>query len=247
VSGKSTPDSYPTLGQLVAERPARSKVFEKLGIDFCCGGKRTLDAACAEKGLDPHTVLLILQAFEGPDATAPSSALEKNWLRAPLGELCDHIERTHHDYLRAELPQLAALAAKVAKAHGERHPELKQVERIFHAFREELAQHMRKEEMVLFPIVRELEHAESLPQFHCGTVDNPIRVMEMEHESAGSALKQIRQLTGDLTPPKDACHSYADLLKRLAHLEQDLRQHVHKENNILFPRAAELEKSLAAK
>jgi regulator of cell morphogenesis and NO signaling len=241
----TTQTEKPTIGQLVAESPSRSRVFEKLEIDYCCGGKRTLDEVCREKGLDPDTVYRLLQAFDAA-AGVETAAPEKDWLHAPLTELCDHIERTHHAYLKEELPRLAELVAKVARVHGDHQPHLRQVEQIFNAFFGELHQHMQKEECVLFPMVRELEKAKHLPAFHCGTVENPIQVMELEHEHAGNALFDMRNLTSGFTPPAEACNSYRAMLQRLAHLEHDMHQHVHKENNILFPRAAALEKKLGS-
>lgn len=227
-----------TVGQLVAERPARSKVLEKFGIDYCCGGKRELDDVCAELGLDPAVVQ---HELDQCDKTAPA---DKDWLNAGLTELCDHIEQTHHKYLTEELPALAQLVEKVASVHGENHPGLREVARIYAELREELELHKQKEEQILFPFIRELEKATEMPCFHCGSVAHPIAVMEQEHDRAGSAIHQIRALTHDFKVPEDACNSYRAMLHRLAHFEEDLHQHVHKENNILFPRAVALEQKL---
>jgi regulator of cell morphogenesis and NO signaling len=229
-----------TVGQLVAENPARSRVFERLGIDYCCGGKRTLDTVCAEKGLNPQEVLRELNS-----CVQSGNSNERDWLHASLTELADNIEQTHHAFLKSELPRLAELIAKVAKVHGAAHPEIVKVHEIFQQFRAELEQHMQKEELILFPICRQLTAATSLPGFHCGSICNPIRVMELEHEAAGTALHAFRQLTNDYALPDGVCRSYQAMLAGLADIESDMHQHVHKENNVLFPRAIELEAALS--
>lgn len=231
----------PTVGQLVAEKPARSRVFERLGIDYCCGGKKSLDTVCAEKGLNPQDVMRDLDACEVSISDA------RDWLHASLGELADHIEKTHHALMKRELPRMAELIARVARVHGSQHPEIVKVEEIFHHFRAELEQHMQKEEQILFPICRQLESATSLPAFHCGSICNPIRVMESEHNDAGAAMRAFRQLTNGYTLPEGVCRSYQAMLAGLADIESDMHQHVHKENNILFPRAIDLETKLTNK
>jgi regulator of cell morphogenesis and NO signaling len=229
-----------TVGQLVTEHPDRSRIFERLGIDYCCGGKRSLKDACERLNLDPSAVL---RELESADA-AGSIEEETDWSTAPLGELVDHIVTTHHGYLREALPRLAYLAARVATVHGEAHPELRKLQRVYNAFQRELDQHMEKEERVLFPLCRELETARVLPEFHCGSVNLPILRMMVEHQDAGDALARMRELTNDFTPPADACNTYRAMLAGLAELERDMHQHVHKENNILFPRAAAAEAAL---
>ena len=228
-----------TLGELVAERPERSKVFERLGLDYCCGGKRSLEDACREKGLDRASVMAELEACEKNEGVEPS------WQTASIAELCGHIEQTHHAYLKAELPALQALVSKVLGAHGQNHPELYRVAELVGRLREELESHLLKEEQILFPMCRELERAQALPEFHCGSVGNPIRVMEYEHDQAGDAVHQIRRLTAGYAVPTGACNSYRAMLARLEALELDLHQHVHKENNILFPRVQKLEADLS--
>lgn len=229
-----------TVGQLVVEKPSRARVFEGLGIDYCCGGKKPLELACAEKGLSIDGVLEKLRVAEEP------AAAERDWSQATLSELADHIEATHHAYLRTELPRLDYLTQRVLNAHGSRHPELAALRDVFLAFQDELASHMMKEEHILFPLCRQLEAADGPTSFHCGSVANPIRVMVAEHDNAGAALARMRQLTGDYTAPEGACNTYRAMLASLEQLEADMHQHVHKENNILFPRAVEREAALRA-
>ena len=226
-----------TVGELVAERPTRSRIFERLGIDYCCGGKRRLEDVCNEKGLDANTVGMMLEAFDASSNTTENI----DWRQASLKSLCDNIETAHHAYLKAELPQLQALVNKVATVHGREHQELVRVAEVFHGFRGELEQHMQKEEMVLFPYIRQLEESKGMPNFHCGSTANPIEVMEHEHDQAGHALQVMRQLLSDYRVPDGACNSYRAMLERLAHLEEDMHVHVHKENSILFPRTLALE------
>lgn len=228
------------IGHLVAEKPARSWVFERLGIDYCCGGRQPLDKACAEHGLDPADVMLAL------DSCDKSPSTDHDWFHDSLTQLADHIESTHHAYLKHELPRLSAFIAKVAVAHGKAHPELAQLCDTFENFRQELEMHMHKEEAILFPICRQMEASSTSPAFHCGSIRNPIRVMESEHDHAGSALQAFRQLTNGYKPPEGVCHSYHEMLSGLQLLEADMHQHVHEENNILFPRAIELEEKRAS-
>lgn len=228
-----------TVGQLVADLPARARVFENHGIDYCCGGRRPLAEACKQKGLDPAIIVRDLEALETPATPA------KNWTTTSLTELAGHIEQTHHAYLRQELPRLDFLTHKVASVHGGNHPSMARVREIFVHFKAELESHMAKEEQILFPICRQLDSAQQSFPMHCGSVRNPIRVMIAEHDDAGEALEQFRALTNNYTPPADACNTFRALVDSLRQLEADMHQHVHKENNILFPRAVEAELRLA--
>lgn len=230
-----------TVGEFVAQRPALSRLFERLGIDYCCGGKRPLAQACRERGLDPGTVFAMLEAAVAPAAPAG----EVDAASMSLTELADHIEETHHAYLKHEMPRLRHLALRVANAHGQRLPWTNQLAQVVEGFVRELQSHMMKEEQILFPMVRQIDAAEEAPEFHCGSLANPIRVMEAEHREAGDALATMRTLTSDYTPPPDACNTFRALLDGLKQLEADMHQHVHKENNILFPRALEREAALA--
>ena len=234
-----------TVGEIAAEHPASVRVFEKLQIDYCCGGGRPLAEACRERGLSADQVVAEVEKAEAP-AEAP-----RDWTAVPLAALVDHILARHHTYLRAELPALAARLLKVLDAHGQNHGDsLVPLRETFEGLQNELASHMMKEEMILFPLIQRLEAADKqgggLPPAHCGSIRNPITVMEYEHDSAGAALREMRRLTGGYTPPPDACPTYRALLQGLRELETDLHLHIHLENNILFPRAAELESRLAS-
>lgn len=231
-------DRATPVGTLVSEHPEYSRIFEELLIDYCCHGHIRLEDACRERDLDPDHVVQRLERAEGP---APDT---RNWSAAPLTELCDHIEQTHHAYLRKELPRLDQLTAKVAEVHGARHTELGEVKTVFGGLQAELMPHMLKEEQVLFPAIRQLEAASDELDLPFGTVQNPIRVMEHEHDVAGGALRELHKLTGGYQIPRDACNTYCAMLQGLHELELDLHQHIHKENNILFPRAAQREAAL---
>ena len=230
-----------TVGEIAARSPGSVRVFEKYRIDFCCGGKVPLEEACGKRGLDPATVLEEIDA-----ATAPPAAGATDWQSADLDALMDHILTTHHAYMKRELPRLAAMLAKVVAAHGERHGDvLGPLAATFAPMKEELDGHLMKEEMVLFPLIRSLDLAKktgsAAPVSHCGSVRNPLRVMIMEHDSAGGALARMRTLTGDYTLPADACNTFRALYFGLAEMEADLHRHIHLENNILFPRAVAAE------
>lgn len=233
-------DMNQTVGELVAEQPGRSRVFERFGIDYCCGGKRTLRDACQEKGLDCQDVQRALATV-----TASSDA-PVDWTTRPLTELADHIEQTHHAYLRRELPRLGQMVRKVAAVHGECHPWMLEVDGVFAGLAGELDSHMMKEEQVLFPLIRAMERDGAAGDSGCGQgIGNPVAVMEHEHDDAGRALERMRELSSDYTPPAEACNTFRAVLDGLRELEQDMHQHVHKENNILFPRAMELERQNA--
>jgi regulator of cell morphogenesis and NO signaling len=230
------------VSDLVVEQPDRSRVFEQLGIDYCCGGKQMLAAACKRAGVEVAQAVALLEAIDR-DAGAEG---EPNWSHASLSELARDIVERHHGYLRRELPRLGQMVDKVLAAHGEAHSELNVVREVFAGLVQELTMHMMKEEQVLFPMVVAMEEAAATgagrPKFFCGSVENPIAVMEDEHQQAGDALARMRSLTKGYNPPADACPTYIALLRGLAQLEADLHLHIHKENNILFPRAAALER-----
>jgi regulator of cell morphogenesis and NO signaling len=223
-----------TVGQLVARRPSRSRLFEQWGIDYCCGGKVTLAAACQKRGLDVEEALEALgsQGREG-------DSNEVDWSDRSATELIDHIITTHHAYLRHELPRLSGLVQKVAGVHGSTHPELNGVLLTFSTMGGELTAHMVKEEGALFPAVKGLEVGGTAVDG--GSADSTtLHMLEDEHEAVGQALATIRSLTRDFVPPPGACNSYRAMLDGLNDLERDTHQHIHKENNVLFPKVAAL-------
>jgi regulator of cell morphogenesis and NO signaling len=226
-----------SVGQLVAERPLRACVLEQYGIDYCCGGKATLEDACNKKGLNVEEILQKLRVADQKEPQPGST----DWTKVSLKSLIDHIVTTYHQPLRQELTRVAQLADKVARVHGDNHPEMIEVLNVLNRFKAQLELHMQKEEMVLFPGIASIE-ATGTPQiFGCGGgIEHPIEVMNQEHDDAGEALCAMRRLTHDYTPPQDACSSFKVLLFSLAQIESEMHQHVHKENNILFPRALEL-------
>ncbi len=226
-----------TVGEMVTNRPGLARVFERFGIDYCCGGKRTLADAAARAGANYDAVVAALESADPPAGELDPAALS-------LADLGQHIVETHHAYLRRELPRIDRLLEKVVAAHGERHPEVREVRRLFDPFAAELMQHMVKEELVLFPAIARMERERRYPAGPFGSVRNPMRVMEADHEGAGDALASMRTLTDDFSPPADACPTFRALLGALAELETDMFRHVHKENNILFPRAIRLEDEL---
>lgn len=230
-----------TVGEIAAEMPNATRELEKLGIDYCCGGNRTLGEACAEAKISVDEALERLE--KSTTATAPDSC--KDWQNQPLADLIAHITSTHHVFIREESPRIEALAAKVVGVHGKNHPELLQVQETFSALAGELSVHLMKEEQILFPYVIRLEEGfvagEPAPPAMFGTVVNPVRMMMQEHDSAGDALRTLQSVTKDYSAPEDACISYRTLYDALTGFEADLHQHIHLENNILFPRAVAME------
>ena len=228
-----------TVGDIVATDFRAAAIFDRFGIDFCCGGRRTLADACCGVAADPADVLRALSAL--PDSKHDNGVT--NWSTA---DLIDHITSTHHAYVRRMLGTIMYHVAKLQDAHGERHPELARVIRVWSALAEELTQHLIKEEQVLFPYIHDLlalddERTCAAARSPFGTVENPIRMMEREHLEAADALRTIRELTNDYTAPADGCATYAVCMAELAEFERDLHRHVHLENNVLFPRVVALE------
>ncbi|MGO4880929.1 MAG: iron-sulfur cluster repair di-iron protein [Bryobacteraceae bacterium] len=215
-----------TVGEIAAELPASVRIFEKYGIDYCCGGRVPLAVACETRGIAAELLVAELDA-----ATAPAPAASQDWRTASLPDLIDHILTAHHAFLKTELPRLSSLARKVTAAHIDAHGDtLIPLSETFEALRAELEAHLMKEEMVLFPMIKAGRTS----------VGNPIRVMVHEHDSAGVALERMRSITGNYALPTGACNSYRALYSGLQELEADLHRHIHLENNILFPRAAGL-------
>jgi regulator of cell morphogenesis and NO signaling len=241
ISKRITGENDETLGQIAAKDLHKAQVFKKYGLDFCCGGKKTVKEACAEKGLD---VTKVEQELQQADRMPSSRPLPYNdW---SLDFLADYIVNTHHSYVKKNLPDIKAYAEKVMRVHGNRHPELLRVNQLVLEVYNELMAHLVKEEQVLFPYVKELVAAQGSGAIkhaaHFGTVQNPINMMEMEHEVVGKNLAEIREITNNFTLPEDACASYSLLYRMLDEFEEDLHLHVHLENNILFPQAVQLEK-----
>jgi regulator of cell morphogenesis and NO signaling len=233
-----------TVRELALEIPQAVRIFEKVGIDYCCGGGKSLEEACATANLSVDEVL---DSLELAEQEAKAKQKDHNWQTEPLSELVAHINTTHHKYTREEIARLGPLFDKVVSAHGTNHPVLAHVRAAFRGLAQELTMHMMKEEAVLFPYIVRMEEAliqkELVLPPPFGTVRNPVAMMMHEHDSAGDALRTMRQLTAGYMPPGDACISYQTLYKALADFEKDLHQHIHLENNILFPRAIEMERS----
>ncbi len=231
-----------TIGQIVADNYQAAKVFGRFDIDFCCGGDRTVDEACQETNIDPNEVWQALKELE------TVGARKDNYTEWSLDFLIDYIIKNHHKFSRQKLPEIGQYAKKVAGVHGNLHPELKDIYYEFTMLHGEIINHLDKEEELLFPYVKRLVEADKngeqpdTPDF--GKAANPISMMEHEHDQSGAAMKEIRELSDDFTPPEDACTTYRLLFENLEAFEKDLHKHVHLENNILFPKAIELEQSL---
>jgi regulator of cell morphogenesis and NO signaling len=226
------------------ELPQATRVFEKLKIDYCCGGDKPLGEACATAGVEVANLEQMLEEAGKAEAQGNGSL---DFQKATLSELVGHILDKHHVYTTEEMARLAALIEKVIGAHGENHPELRQIGEVFQRLCADLKPHMFKEEQILFPYIGELERTSlqnrPAPFAPFGTVNNPVRMMMMEHDTAGDLLRELRALSSNYTVPSDGCISYQTLYQALEAFEQDLHQHIHLENNILFPRAIELEGS----
>jgi regulator of cell morphogenesis and NO signaling len=232
-------DTARTVRELALKSPQAPRIFEKLGIDYCCGGGKPLELACAERNLAVNDVLAALASQ--PESAAPSDDFQKG----SLAELIGHIVSTHHAFVKSETPRLQQLLAKVCAVHGQNHPELNQIRETFAGLGQELSMHLMKEESILFPYIAEMERstvsgtAQRRAPF--GTVKNPVQMMVMEHDSAGNALRAIREASHEFAAPEDACISYRTLYSALQEFEADLHHHIHLENNILFPRAIAIE------
>jgi len=231
--GKNT-----TVGEVAASLPGAVRLFEKLGIDYCCGGRVPLVEACREKDLAVDQIIAALETIRDVQQTAPSS---RDWTNSSLTELSRHIVEKHHSYVRQEVPRITGLLDKMCEVHGTNRPEFVKAREFWSALSEELTQHMHKEEMVLFPFVERLEawHQGSAqkPFAPFGSVRNPIRMMVHEHDSAGQLIGQIQGLLTDRT----GCNTCLEFFRSVDAFEQDLHQHIHLENNVLFPRAEQLE------
>ncbi|HSP73953.1 MAG TPA: iron-sulfur cluster repair di-iron protein [Gaiellaceae bacterium] len=224
----TTIDPQTSLGDLVLDEPGRAELFERLGFDYCCGGSRTLAEACAQRGLDVETVAAVLDVHR---AAGPPAEHAHDWRRATTADLCDHIVQAHHDRLRRELPVLSETLATVARVHGPREPELHDLARVFEGLRRELEEHIEHEEQVLFPACRELEGA-AAPAAAAALLEE----LRDDHAQVGETLLVLRDLAGGYRAERGRCGTYRALLDGLRELERDLHQHIHEENNVLFPR-----------
>jgi regulator of cell morphogenesis and NO signaling len=222
-----------SVGSLVAEYPRLARVFEGRGIDYCCGGGRSLAEACADRGLERAS---LVEAFRR-DHTSQSSASEPISGQSSIRDVIRHILEVHHPFLRRELPRIAGLVRKCVAAHGSREPRFHDLRLEIERLAAELEQHMMKEEMVLFPLAIALEQGDSDADAHCGGIENPIRAMESEHEDVALAIGRLRALTDGFTPPEHACATWRELCRSLVEFERDLHHHVHEENNILHEKA----------
>jgi regulator of cell morphogenesis and NO signaling len=234
--------STQTVREIALEQPHSIRVFEHFGIDYCCGGRKPLAEACIGNNLVVDEVLAALESAAKTDAP-----LTVDWSQATLRKLIEHIVATHHAYVKRELPRLAVLAQKVVNRHGDTQPHLPAMQKALAQLDGELTHHLAKEENILFPYIAGLEAAlssgGSLPEACFGAVANPIAMMTSEHDAAGALLAKIRGLSNHFTTPAGACPTYHAYYDGLKEFEQDLHQHIHLENNILFPRAVDLEAS----
>ena len=231
------------IGELVAKDYRTASVFKKYSIDFCCQGNRTIEEACEKKNIDTKKVLEDLVAMM--ESKSESTTDYQSW---PLDLLADYIEKKHHRYVQEKTLEIQPYLDKICKVHGERHPELLKIKEEFNASAGELAAHMKKEELILFPFIRKMTQAKmeniKVDAAHFGTVINPIQMMMDEHTVEGNRFRKIEELSNNYTPPQDACNTYRVSFALLKEFEQDLHLHIHLENNILFPRAIEIEKEI---
>jgi regulator of cell morphogenesis and NO signaling len=230
-----TPTPERTVGELVAERPGRSRIFQAFGIDFCCQGARTLREACERKSVPLETLVEQLEA----ETSTPCIDDRVNPAALPIPDLASYIVEKHHRFLDRELPRLHAMAERVAEVHGGHTPSLVEVFHVFARLEEEMHAHMMKEERVLFPAITALSTGAALPM----PLEEPIACMMHEHDSSGQALERLRDLTHGYEAPTEACNTYRALFAGLAELEADLHRHIHLENAVLFPAALSLAKS----
>jgi regulator of cell morphogenesis and NO signaling len=233
-----------TLSEIVKDNFRTAAVFEKYSLDFCCNGKRSLNDACIEKGINP---VHVVNEIESINSTPVNEETKPDELK--LDELIDYIINNHHLYVNKMLPVISAHTQKIASVHGANHPETKKIAEIFSAVNSEMKHHMMKEEKILFPHIKVLvrnNNGRTTDKPYFGTIKNPIAMMEAEHQSAGDGMKEIRELANNFTPPPDACETYKITFKELKDFEEDLHRHIHLENNILFPGAINMEESFSA-
>jgi len=234
------------IRDIAVQQPGTVRVFERFGIDYCCGGKKSVEQVCSELQLSVDQVLEKLEEATEPRAPGEASEIDdqRKWGNATLSRLIQHIVRTHHAGEREEMNRLRTLARKVVDAHGVKMPELRQIESLFAKICDELQVHMLKEEQILFPYIARVEHYKLAGQSDhpsvFNTMRNPIQAMESDHDLVGEMFRELRLLTTEYTPPEWACPSLRGLFFGLHEFEKDLHQHIHLENNILFPRAPDM-------
>ena len=228
------------IGELVAQNYKTASIFKKFKIDFCCNGNRTISEACDRKNLDPN---VLIKELEDTTKITEQNIDFNSW---ELDLLADYIEKTHHRYVISKIEEIKPYLNKVVKVHGDHNPELKEIEVLFNQSAQELTHHLQKEEMILFPFIRNMVNSkmEEKPLFfpHFGTVENPIAMMKHEHQNEGERFEKIAGLSNNYTPPSHACNTYRVTFALLKEFEDNLHQHIHLENNILFPKAIHLEK-----
>jgi regulator of cell morphogenesis and NO signaling len=231
------------IGELVAQDYRAASIFKKYGIDFCCQGNRTIEDACAAKSVDSEMLVAELNRVCQEKATDTT-----NYQSWPIDLLADYIEKKHHRYVQDKTVEIQPYLDKICNVHGERHPELFEIRDDFYASVKELAAHMKNEEQILFPFIRKMAMAKQgnakVDVAHFGTVNNPIQAMMNEHSLEGDRYRKIEALSNNYTPPQDACNTFRVTFALLQEFEQDLHLHIHLENNILFPKAIEMEKEL---
>jgi regulator of cell morphogenesis and NO signaling len=231
------------IGDLVAAQYKFASVFKNAGIDFCCHGNRTVGVACAEKSINPDEFIGQLNAIADSNISA-----DKDYNSWPLDFLADYIERVHHKYVTDKITEIAPYLQKIVQVHGDHHPELAEIEQLFTRSAGELSMHMKKEELIVFPRIKRILHAsltgEPLPPARFDSIQTPISAMLHEHDEEGERFAQINSLTQGYTPPPDACNTYRVTYAMLHEFEEDLHLHIHLENNILFPKAIQIEENL---
>ncbi|WP_276977247.1 iron-sulfur cluster repair di-iron protein [Flavobacterium filum] len=231
------------IGELVAQDYRTAAVFKSFGIDFCCKGNRTINEVCESRNIEP---LLLIENLEQVIINQENQITDyQSW---PIDLMADFIEKKHHRYVIEKTLEIKPYLNKICKVHGDCHPELFEINEHFNSTTEELAQHMKKEELIIFPYVRKMMKAKQenlkLTAPHFGTIQNPIQMMMDEHTNEGDRFRKIEKLSNNYMPPQDACNTYSVTFALLKEFEQDLHLHIHLENNILFPKAIELEKQL---
>lgn len=233
---------HKTVAELVTQNIETAHIFKKYGIDFCCGGGQSIAKACAKKKVDFATLEAELLRAGEPDEK------DYNYNQWDLDILTNHIIEVHHTYVEENIPLLLQYTDKVARVHGHHRSEVREIRELFQKVALELGPHLKKEELILFPFIKKLARAKKynqiLPRPHFSTVENPIRMMEAEHEDSGELLRKIAMLSDDYTPPEEACNTFRAMYAKLEEFEQDLHLHIHLENNILFPKALQLEKEI---